>query len=153
MAGLMSELQAWHWALAGIVLMILEIFAPGVFFMWMGLAAGIVAGIVWMVPDLSWQLQVLIFAALSILTVIAGRKLMDAFPSTSEEPNLNRRGEQYIGRTFTLDEPIINGEGKIRVDDTTWKIRGADCEAGNKVTVTGVDGVVFLVSPKTVLGH
>lgn len=146
MAGLMSELQAWHWALAGIIFLILEIFAPGVFFMWMGFAAGLVAGVVWLMPDLSWQLQVLVFAALSVLTVVAGRKLMDRFPVVSEEPHLNRRGEQYIGRRFTLDEPIINGEGKIRVDDTTWKIRGADCEAGKKVTVTGVDGVVFLVS-------
>jgi membrane protein implicated in regulation of membrane protease activity len=146
MAGLMNELQAWHWALAGIVFLILEIFAPGVFFMWMGFAAGIVAGIVWLASDLAWQIQVLTFAALSILTVVAGRKLMDRFPLTSEEPTLNRRGEQYIGRRFTLEEPIVNSEGRIRVDDTTWKIRGADCDAGNKVTVTGVDGVVFLVS-------
>ena len=61
MLDLLNELQAWHWALAGIVFLILEIFAPGVFFMWMGLAAGIVAAVVWLVPALSWQVQVLIF--------------------------------------------------------------------------------------------
>ncbi|WP_338063185.1 NfeD family protein [endosymbiont of Riftia pachyptila] len=58
---------------------------------------------------------------------------------------LNRRGEQYLGRSFTLEDPIINGEGKIRVDDTTWKIRGNDCPGGSQIKVIGVDGVVLLV--------
>ncbi len=146
MMDLMDGLQAWHWALAGIIFLILEIFAPGVFFMWMGFAAGIVALVVWVIPELSWQAQVLIFAGFSIVTVVAGRKWLNQHPLESEEPTLNRRGEQYVGRTFTLDEAIVNGMGKIRVDDTTWKISGTDCPAGKRVTVTGVDGVVLLVS-------
>jgi len=55
------------------------------------------------------------------------------------------RGEQYVNRTFTLEEPVVNGQGKIKVDDSTWKIEGADCESGTKVRVTGVDGVVLKV--------
>ena len=50
-----------------------------------------------------------------------------------------------MGRTFTLDEPIVNGLGKVRVDDSTWKISGEDCAAGSKVRVVDVDGVVFRV--------
>lgn len=146
MTGLMDALQAWHWALAGIVLLILEIFSPGVFFMWMGMAAGIVAALVWVFPAMGWQAQVLIFAGLSVVTVVAGRKWLNRHPLETEEPTLNRRGEQYIGRTFTLDDPVVNGMGKIRVDDTTWKISGTDCPAGNRVTVTGVDGVVLLIA-------
>jgi membrane protein implicated in regulation of membrane protease activity len=146
MMDLLNNLQAWHWALLGISLLILEIIAPGIFFMWMGLAAGLVALLGWLVTDLSWQVQVLAFAGLSIITVIIGRKWLNPRSADSEEPTLNRRGEQYIGRVFTLDQPIINNEGKIRVDDTTWKIRGADCNAGSRVRITGVDGVVLLVS-------
>ena len=145
MMGLLDQLQAWHWALAGIVFLILEILAPGVFFMWMGIAAGIVAAVVWLVPELGWQGQVLLFAGFSVVSVVAGRKWLNRHPLESEEPTLNRRGEQYIGRSFNLDEPIVNNVGKIRVDDTTWKISGPDCPAGNRVTVTGVDGVVLLV--------
>jgi membrane protein implicated in regulation of membrane protease activity len=146
---LLNNLQAWHWAVLGISLLILEILAPGVFFMWMGMAAGIVALLTWLISGISWQLQVLAFAGLSIVTVIIGRKWLNPQPADSEEPTLNRRGEQYVGRVFTLDQPIINGEGKIRVDDTTWKIRGRDCNSGTRVRVTGVDGVVLLVNCET----
>lgn len=66
-------------------------------------------------------------------------------PVESDQPNLNRRGQQYIGRTFTLSEPIVNGLGKITVDDSTWKIHGKDCAEGTRVTVTGVDGVILKV--------
>ena len=69
----------------------------------------------------------------------------DRHPTETDQPRLNRRGEQYIGRTFTLDEPIVNGLGKIRVDDSTWKIEGGDCAAGTRITVVGVDGVVLKV--------
>ena len=143
---LFSELQPWHWAVLGIALLILEILAPGVFFMWMGIAAGLVALLTWLVSDLSWQVQTLAFAGLSIVSVVIGRKWLNPRAVDSEEPTLNRRGEQYVGRVFTLEQPIVNGEGKIRVDDTTWKIRGEDCPAGTRVNVYGVDGVVLLVN-------
>ncbi|WP_457665045.1 NfeD family protein [Thiolapillus sp.] len=145
MMGLLSELQPWHWAVLGIVLLILEVFAPGVFFMWMGIAAGVVALLGWFVGGLSWQVQVLAFAGLSLVSVMLGRWWLSRHGMATEEPTLNRRGEQYIGRNFNLDEPIVNSVGKIRVDDTTWKISGPDCPAGSRVRVVGVDGVVLLV--------
>ena len=52
---------------------------------------------------------------------------------------------QYIGRVFTLEEAIINGRGKVRVDDTLWRVEGADLPLGHKVKVVSVDGVVFKV--------
>ncbi len=145
MMGLLGELQPWHWAVLGIVLLILEVFAPGVFFMWMGIAAGVVALLSWLIGDMSWQAQVLAFAGLSLVSVVLGRWWLSRHGMATEEPTLNRRGEQYIGRAFNLDEPIVNSVGKIRVDDTTWKISGPDCPEGSRVTVIGVDGVVLLV--------
>ena len=71
--------------------------------------------------------------------------LMTRGGMVSDEPHLNRRGEQYIGRVFTLDVAIVNGQGKVRVDDTTWKVQGDDCPVGTRVRVHGVDGVVLLV--------
>jgi membrane protein implicated in regulation of membrane protease activity len=58
---------------------------------------------------------------------------------------LNRRGNQYIGRIFSLSEPIINGVGKVTVDDSTWKVKGPDLPAGTHIKVLGVEGVVFEV--------
>ncbi len=58
---------------------------------------------------------------------------------------LNRRGAQYVGRLFTLEQPIVNGVGKLRVDDTTWKIIGEDCPVGTRVRVSGVESTVLKV--------
>jgi membrane protein implicated in regulation of membrane protease activity len=99
-------------------------------------------------PELGWEYQVLIFALLSVISIVAWRSYFRKHPIITDQPALNRRGDQYIGRLFTLEEPIINGNGKIKVDDTTWKIIGDDCEAGSKVKVTGVDGVILKVELK-----
>jgi len=141
----LETLQFWHWLVLGVVLLILEVFAPTVFFMWLAIAAGIVGLVLALFPDLGWQMQLVLFAVLSVISVVAGRSWFTRHPIKTDQPTLNRRGEQYIGRVFTLDEPVVNGTGKIRVDDTTWKINGADCVAGTRVRVTGVNGTVLLV--------
>ncbi len=142
---LLRNLAPWHWALLGIVLVILEILAPGIYLLWLGIAAGLVGALLWLFPELGWQAQFIAFAILSIASVALGRAWLARNPSPTDEPTLNRRGEQYIGRVVTLEEPIVNGLGKIRLDDTTWKIEGPDCEAGSRVRITGTEGVVLRV--------
>ena len=78
-----------------------------------------------------------------MVSVFVMRRFFRTTPIASDQPLLNQRGAQYVGRRFTLDEPIVNGQGKIKVDDSTWKIRGADCDAGVTVEIVGVDGVVL----------
>lgn len=141
----LQQVDFWHWWVLGVALIILEVFSPGVFFLWMGIAAGIVGLVVWQLPDLSWEYQILLFALFSVTSVIAGRLFLKRHPIETDQPRLNRRGEQYIDRVFTLEHPIVNGSGKIRVDDSTWKIVGSDCDAGARVRVTGADGVVLQV--------
>ncbi|MBE9541419.1 MAG: NfeD family protein, partial [Proteobacteria bacterium] len=63
----------------------------------------------------------------------------------TDHPLLNKRGAQYIGRVFSLIEPIENGRGKIRVDDSIWTVQGEDCPVDTKVEVTSVDGTLFVV--------
>ena len=149
MEDLWSSLSYWHWWAFGLALVIVEMVAPGVFFLWLGIAAGIVGFLVLAMPDLSWQAQLFSFAVLSLASVAVGRWLIKRYPIRTDEPRLNRRGEQYIGRVFTLDEPIVNRHGKIRVDDSTWKIEGDDCLAGTNVRVIGVDGVVLKIERAT----
>lgn len=141
---LFDKLAYWHWLVLGVLLITLEIFSPGVFMLWLGLAA-LITGLLLLLPDMAWQVQILLFAVFSIISILAARYWLKKHADTTDQPRLNRRGEQYVGRTFTLQEAIENGEGKIRVDDTSWKIRGNDCETGTKVKVTGVDGVILLV--------
>jgi len=141
----LGEVNHWHWWVLGIAFVILEVFSPAAFFLWLGIAAGLVGLLLLAVPELAWVWQVLAFALFSVASVMLGRSYLKRHPIKTDQPTLNRRGEQYIGREFTLEAPIVNGNGKIRVDDTSWKIRGLDCVAGSQVRVTGVDGVVLLV--------
>lgn len=142
---LLHTFTFWHWLILGVLLIVLEIFAPGVVFLWVGVAAIATGGIAWAFPDLAVQWQVIIFAALAVVSVLSGRKWLKIHPVETDHPTLNRRGEQYTGRHFTLTDAITSGFGKIKVDDSIWKVSGEDMPEGTSVEVTGVDGTVLKV--------
>ena len=142
---MLQHLTYWHWFILAAILIILEVFAPGAFMLWIGIAAGVVGAVLYFVPTLTWEYQFILFSIASVGSILAWRAWRQAHPVITDEPTLNRRGSQYIGRVFTLDAPIINGIGKIRVDDSTWKIEGADCPAGTKVRVAGIENTVLKV--------
>ena len=134
----------WNWMLLGVVLMAVEAIVPGFFFLWMGVAALLVGLMLSVLQGMGWAWQLLLFALLSVGSIAAWRLRLRRHPTQSADPLLNRRGHQYIGRIFTLDAPIVNGHGKIRVDDTTWKVVvEQDCPAGGRLRIVGVDGVVL----------
>lgn len=137
------QLVYWHWWVAGLVLLTLEALAPGAIFLWIGVSALAVGGMVFVAPGTDWKLQCTVFAVLSIVTVVAWRKLRPQ--PASDRPALNRRGESYVGRQFTLEQPIVNGTGKLRVDDSQWRIAGPDLPAGARVRVTSADGATLHV--------
>ena len=141
----LQAVDFWHWWVLAIIFIVLEVFSPAAFFLWLGFSAAIVGGFVLIQPGMFWEWQVVLFAVFSIVSTVAGRRFFKRNLENNDHPKLNRRGEQYVGRVFTLDEPIINGTGKIKVDDSTWKIRGDDADAGGKVIVTAVDGVELIV--------
>ena len=139
----LETLNYWKWGIFALTLLILEMLAPGAFFLWLGIAAGVVSALLLVAPETSWQVQFVVFSFASMISLYIWHNRLKKKPTATDEPTLNRRGEQYIGRTFTLQEPVVNGVGKIRVDDSTWKIEGDDCDSGTRVEITGVDGVVF----------
>jgi membrane protein implicated in regulation of membrane protease activity len=141
----LETLVYWHWWILAIGLIILEIFAPGAIFLWMGIAASIVGIILMLFPDLTWQIQFFIFSLLSIASIVVWHYFLKKNPTQTDQPMLNKRGHQYVGRTFTLDEAIVNNVGKIKVDDSTWKVEGENCEAGSQIKVVDVDGVVLKI--------
>ena len=149
MAEWLQAVDFWHWWVLAIVLIVLEVFSPAAFLLWLGFSAAIVGVFVLLQPGMFWEWQIVLFALFSVISTVAGRRFFKRNQSSNDHPNLNRRGEQYIGRMFTLDEPIINGSGKIKVDDSTWKIRGEDTVAGEKVVVTAVDGVELIVEVRS----
>jgi hypothetical protein len=141
----LDQIEFWHWWVAAVVLIVIEALAPGAIFLWLGVSAAVVGVVLLLAPDLAWEYQVLIFAVLSVALVIGWRVYHRGHPTETDLPTLNRRGEQYIGRKLTLDVAIVNNVGKVKLDDTNWKIEGDDLPAGARIEVVGVDGVVLKV--------
>ena len=141
----MVEFLFWYWWVLAFAFLILEMLTPGFFFMWLAVSGLITGLIVWLLPTISLNIQVFIFSVFSVLAVTAWRLYGKKYPTVSDQPLLNKRGAQYIGRIFSLHEPIINGQGKIKVDDSIWKVHGEDCDIQIKVKVTGIRGTVFEV--------
>jgi membrane protein implicated in regulation of membrane protease activity len=135
----------WHWWILALGLIILETVLPGTFFLWMGISALLLGVIVWLAPAIGWEGQLVLFALLSLVSIVGWRMWQRRHPEESDHPTLNRRAEQYIGRVFTLETPIENGFGKVRVGDSLWRAQGRDMAAGQQVRVTSVDGVVLVV--------
>jgi membrane protein implicated in regulation of membrane protease activity len=138
-------LGAWTWFIGGVLLLILEVLAPGTFFLWFGVAA-IVTGIVAMIHDFGWQTELILFAVLAIVFVVVGRRYFSYDSKRSDQPLLNERAARLIGRDFTLAEPIVGGTGKLRIEDSTWRIAGPDLPSGTRVRVTGHDGALLTVA-------
>ena len=144
---LMERIDSWHWWILAVLLMAIEVFAPTTLFLWTGLSAAAVGAILYFADETSWQVQFVLFAVLSVASVLAWRLYARLNASPGEQTVLNRRGAQYVGRVFTLEESIVNGAGQLRVDDTNWKIEGDDCQSGARVRVTELDGAVLKVEP------
>jgi inner membrane protein len=145
MLGWLPPIGPWHWLVLGLALAALELVTPALLFLPMGIGAAAVGLLLAVFPGVPWSGQLAAFAGASVLSVLVGRIYLRRHPIASDEPTLNRRGHQYIGRVFTLEAPIVNGVGKIRVDDSTWKVSGPDVRAAARVRVIGVEGTVLLV--------
>ncbi|MGR8935183.1 MAG: NfeD family protein [Gammaproteobacteria bacterium] len=135
----------WYWWAIAALLLLIELLAPGFFFLWMAAAAFFTGCLLLLIPMLSLEMQVFLFSVLSIMSIAVWHYYFKKHPIESDHPLLNKRSAQYVGRVFTLEEPIINGQGKIKVDDSIWKVRGDDCEGSTKIKVVGVDGTILLV--------
>jgi membrane protein implicated in regulation of membrane protease activity len=144
MLNLFEQLVFWHWLLLAAVLLIVELTTGSGFLFWMGISSAIIGFLVWIFPDISWATQVLGFAVLAILTAVIWWLYLKRHPIKTDKPSLNRRGQQYVGRIFTLDAPVVNGMGSIRVDDSMWRVRCSDLPAGSRIRITGVDGVILI---------
>lgn len=140
------ELGAWNWMILAAILFVLELIAPGIFFMWFGLAAA-VTGLIMFRYDMGWQWQLVWFGGLSLAAVLAANKYLRKHPLESDQPLLNQRAAKLIGQSFDLVDPIVNGRGSIHSGDTIWRVVGPELPAGTRIKVVGVDGPLLKVEP------
>lgn len=139
MLDLLSSLGNWIWPILGLVLMCLETLAPGVFMLWFGIAAVIVGGLSFFIA-MSWQTQLLTFAVLSAAMVPLWRRFGHPSVRETDKPFLNRRTAGLVGRVLTLEKPIVDGIGTVKIDDTIWRVEGPDAPAGSRVRIEQADG-------------
>ena len=133
------------WAALALLLIAAETLAPGAFLLWMGLAAAAVFLGVLLVPGIPVLAQAAAFVVLSFVTIQVYRKWFRKAARQSDQPLLNRRAAQAIGRVAELDQAIDRGRGRIRLDDAFWTVEGPDLPAGTPVRVIAVDGMVLKV--------
>jgi membrane protein implicated in regulation of membrane protease activity len=146
MTEMFATLGTWNWLIFGVIVMALEAAAPGVFLFWIGLAA-LLVGLVSFVLHPSWQVQLLMFAVFAAAAVPVWRRLARARSDAGRSNAfLNKRADALVGRVFTLEKPIIDGSGTVRINDTIWRVAGPDTPAGTKVKVVQVDGANLTVA-------
>jgi membrane protein implicated in regulation of membrane protease activity len=132
------------WALLAIVLAAAELLTPGIFLIWIAIAAGLTAGVSLILP-MGGPFQMLIFSVLSALAVSGGRLWYLARPVASADPLLNDKAARLIGRSVVVSDAISGGEGRVRIDDSSWSARGPDAEAGARLVVLDVEGATLVV--------
>ncbi len=137
-------MQPWSWWILALILAVLELVTPALFFL--GLATGAVfTGIMAWVMPASWQVQLIFFALFSALSVFLWRRGMAHRMSEKADSSLNQGSRNYIGKTYPVTEAIVGGRGKVQIGDGVWSVEGEDCTIGTVVRVVRVDGTVLKV--------
>jgi membrane protein implicated in regulation of membrane protease activity len=146
MSEFFASLGVWNWFIAAVVFFTIEIIAPGTFMLWLGLSA-LLVGIISVAIDWSWRLQFVTFAVFAVASIPLWRRFFRGSQQPADHLLLNRRNDALIGRVLTLETPLTDGFGTVRVGDTIWRVNGPDSPAGIRVKVTGTDAAVLIVAP------
>jgi len=144
--GWISQYGAWSWVVAGLVLLGLELVVPGGVVVWMGVAA-IVTGLASLFQPIGWPLQWALFGVLSLVLIFAWLRYARERPVVSDRPLLNTGAQRFVGREAVLSQAIAQGEGKVMLDDTVWRVTGPDLAAGSRVRIVGHQGAQLRVEP------
>ncbi len=144
----LDQIEFWWWWALGLGLLALEIIVPGTFFMWMAAAAAVVGAVLLVHPGIDWEFQLLVFAVISVISIAGFRYWQQNHPTESADETLNRRGEQYLGQTVVVETTFSNGQGRVKLGDSSWAARstdGSDFAAGAKARITAVEGSSLVV--------
>ena len=137
--------QVVTWGVVALLLLAAEALVPGAFMLWLGFAAAAVFVLVLVVPDVPVLAQVVAFLGLSFLSIQIYRTRFRGRSRQSDQPMLNRRAEQLVGRVVPLERAIVNGAGRVQIADAYWDVSGPDLPVGSVVRVVAVDGMTLKV--------
>lgn len=142
--------SGWLWLIGGVLLLIAEILAPGVFLVFVG-AAAIATGVFTLLFDLGTAPQLALFALYSLIAVTVGRRVYANRQDEGADPFLNDRAARLVGKLVTVVEPVDEHGGRVRVGDSEWTARGGPAGIGERVRITGIDGNCLRVEAERTL--
>lgn len=140
----------WVWLSIGLALAALEMVVPGVYLIWLALAA-LITGLLTFVLDPGIAVQITNFIFLSLIVAFSAKRWLRDRPIASVDPLMNNRQGRMIGQTAIVTQPLVGGEGRVRHGDSEWSARGPDLAQGVRVRITGSDGNRLLVEPVALL--
>lgn len=143
---MIALINPWGWAVLAALLAGAELVAPGVFLIWLAAAAATTAFATALV-DIAWEVQLVLFAGLSVLAVVIARVTVGQAAPDATHPALNRRADQLIGTIVTVTEPMRNGRGRVQIDDSEWPATGPDLPVGAPARIVAVEGTTLHVEP------
>ena len=134
----------WLWLIGGVLLLIMEVIAPGFFLVFIG-AAAVATGFFTVLFGLGIATQCALFVLYSLIAVLAGRRFYANRGSDSTDPLLNDRAGRLVGRVVTVVHQVDDHSGRVRVGDSEWSARGGPAAPGQRVRITGVEGNCLIV--------
>ena len=138
----------WYWWALAAVLLVFEMMLPGIVFLFLALGAVATGAFMLVVSDLGLELQLFVFAIVSVASAIVLRPTLKRLQQgRPQDATINARGDSMVGKTIVLDAPILNGRGRVTVGDGSWTVTGPDMVAGSKVRVAAVNGTELSVVP------
>ena len=138
----------WYWWALAAVLLVLEMMLPGIVFLFLAIGAAASGAFLLVVADLSLELQLFVFAIVSVASAVVLRPTLKRLQQTRVgEASLNARGDSLVGKTIVLDQPILGGQGRVKLGDGSWTVTGPDMVAGTRVRVAAVNGTELRVEP------
>ena len=143
----MFKIVFWYWWAVAAALLVAEMLAPGVVFLFLAIGAFVSGLLLLIASDLSLELQLAVFAIFAVLSAVGLRPYLKSLQHKTADATLNARGEALVGKVFVLDQPILAGRGRVKLGDGSWIVTGPDMVAGAKVRVAAVSGTELRVEP------
>ncbi len=137
---------AYVWLLLAVVLAGAELAVPGVFLVFVAIAAAVTGALSLIFPDLTLPVELVVFGAWSVVATLIGRRWYSDYPVDTADPMLNDRAARLIGQDVIVVEPIVGGSGRVRIGDGEWSAHGPDLPVGSRVRIVGVSGTGVTVS-------
>jgi membrane protein implicated in regulation of membrane protease activity len=138
----------WYWWALAAVLLVFEMMLPGIVFLFLSIGALASGAVLLIVSDLSLELQLVVFAIVSVASAVLLRPALKRLQQgRAIDANLNARGDSLIGKTIVLDQPILGGQARVKLGDGSWTVTGPDMAAGSRVRVAAVSGTELRVEP------